>query len=32
MREVHEDLLVLEEGLSPDIIVACCTANVAKIK
>jgi|GEM_PF-1299622 len=32
MREVQEELVVLEEGHSPEAVVSCCaTANVAKL-
>ena len=33
MREVHDDLMVLEEGHSAEVVVTCCpSAASAKIK
>ena len=32
MREEHDDLVVLEEGQSPEAVQACCTAaNAARV-
>jgi len=31
MREEHDDLMVLEEGCSLEVVQACCTANSAKV-
>ena len=32
MREVHEDLMVLEEGHAQGVVAACCSSNMASVR